>query len=115
MCFAACHSAQKKAVEHALQDHLKRNTHLVAGSYATRIERVSFNGNTADALVRFESKQSAQLFVEVRYGLRLENGRWEVLSSEPVSGQGGDSHRPRDSEPPATSIPQPSVRPQSSH
>jgi hypothetical protein len=106
----SCHRSRSKAVEQAVQDHLKRNTHLVAGSYSTKIERIAFNGDTADALVRFESKQSANLFVEVDYGLRLEDGRWEVISSTPVGGLGGDSHRPRDT--PAT---QPGLTPRPSH
>jgi hypothetical protein len=113
--FIDCRGTQRKAVEQALQDHLKENPHLVAGSYDTKIEHVSFSRDTADALVRFESKQSAKLFVEVHYGLRLENGRWEVVTSTPVRGLGGDSHRPRDSNLPTPQGTQPGIAPQPSH
>jgi hypothetical protein len=105
---------QKQAVERAIQEHLKQNTHLVAGSFRTRIESVTVHGDSADALVRFESKQSAQNFVEVYYGLRLEDGRWEVVRSSQVNVPTGDSQRPRDQDiPPAqgagqTALPQPS-------
>jgi len=56
-------------------------------------ESVDFKDDTANALVKFQSKQSEQLFVEVRYDLKFESGQWEVASSTPMSGQGGDSHR----------------------
>ena len=111
----ACQGAQKKAVEQALEDHLKGNPRLVAGSYKTKVERVSFKGDSADALVRFESKQSANLFVEVDYGLRVENGRWEVVSSAPMGGLGGDSHRPREGTPPPPQASPPALNPQPSH
>lgn len=83
----------KAAVERAVQDHLKQNPHLKSDSFETKVESVDFKGDTADAVVRFQSRQSADLFVDVRYGLRLEGGRWQVFSSVPMSGQGGDSHR----------------------
>ena len=82
----------KTAVERAINDHLAENTHLKSGSFHTKVESVAFKGDTADAVVRFESTESSALFVEVRYGLRLENGQWQVVSSTPMSGQGGDSH-----------------------
>jgi hypothetical protein len=90
----------RKAVEQAIQEHLNQNTHLVASSFDTRIESVTFKGDAAQALVRFQSKQSATLFVEVRYDLRLENGQWQVVSSTPMSGQGGDSHTSSADSPP---------------
>ena len=82
----------KAAVERAIKDHLAQNRQLKSGSFQTKVERVAFKGDTADAVVRFESTESSALFVEVRYGLRLENGEWQVVSSAPMSGQGGDSH-----------------------
>ncbi|HEV2424684.1 MAG TPA: hypothetical protein VGZ29_07650 [Terriglobia bacterium] len=82
----------KGAVEQAVNDHLAQNRNLKSGSFRTRIESVNFKGDNADAVVRFESTQSSALFVEVRYGLQRQNGKWEVVSSTPMSGQGGDSH-----------------------
>ncbi|HUI44083.1 MAG TPA: hypothetical protein VL523_19125 [Terriglobia bacterium] len=90
------------AVEQAIKDHLNQNTHLLASSFDTRVETVNINGDTADALVKFQSKQSASIFVEVRYGLHFEKGRWEVMSSAPMSGQGGDSHGQSQAGPPAS-------------
>lgn len=79
-------------MEQAINDHLTQNPNLKSGSFQTKIESVNFKGENADAVVRFESTQSSALFVEVRYGLQRENGKWEVVSSTPMSGQGGDSH-----------------------
>jgi hypothetical protein len=112
---ASCGGARRKAVEQALEDHLKQDTHLVTGSYETKIERVTASGDTAEALARFDSKQSARVFVEVSYRLRLENGRWEVISSTPVRGLGGDSERPRDSNLPTPLGQQPGITPHPSH
>lgn len=82
----------KASVERAINDHLAQNRHLKSDSFQTKVQSVEFKGDTADAVVRFESRQTSGLFVEVRYGLRLENGQWQVVSSTPLSGQGGDSH-----------------------
>lgn len=95
----------KGAVQQAIEDHLNQNSHLVANSFKTKVETVNFKDDTADALVRFESKQSANIFVEVRYGLRLESGHWQVVSSTPMSGQGDDSHGRSQSAPPAGAHP----------
>jgi hypothetical protein len=95
LVLAACGrwgSHSKRAVEQAINEHLSGNTHLISSNFETEIENVSFKGDTATALVKFKSKQSAAVFVEVRYSLRNEKGRWEVVSSAPMSGQGGDSH-----------------------
>ena len=85
-------SHSQRAVAQAIDEHLKQNSHLIASSFDTEVERVTFNGDSADAVVKFKSKQSAAIFVEVRYGLHYENGRWEVVSSQAMSGQDGDSH-----------------------
>jgi hypothetical protein len=82
----------KGAVERGIQEHLSRNTQLLSHNFTTQVEKVTFNGDAADAVVKFQSTQQANLFVEVGYHLRLESGHWEVVSSAPLSGQGGDSH-----------------------
>jgi hypothetical protein len=98
-------SHSKGAVEQAVKDHLNQNSHLIANSFNTEVESVSFKDDTADVLVKFVSKQSASIFVEVRYGLRLENGHWVVISSTPMSGQGDDSHKRDGNAPPAGAQP----------
>lgn len=93
------------AVQRAIEDHLKQNSHLVANSFNTKIENVDFKGDSAEALVKFESRESSNIFVEVRYGLRLENGQWQVVSSTPMSGQATDSHGGSENGPPAGAQP----------
>lgn len=109
----------KAAVEQAINAHLAENRHLRSGSFQTKVESVSFKGDSADAVVRFESTQSSALFVEVRYGLQRENGKWEVVSSTPMSGQGSDSHSSSQDQsfgPPPTTEPAGSApSPQPSH
>ena len=82
----------KSAVEQAVREHLSQNTHLLSSNFTTSVESVKFSGENADAVVRFQSKENPSLFVKVGYHLKLENGHWEVASSTPMSGQGGDSH-----------------------
>jgi hypothetical protein len=103
----------KGAVERGIQEHLSRNTQLLSRNFTTQVEKVTFNGDAADAVVKFQSTRQASLFVEVRYHLRLENGRWEVVSSTPLSGQGSDSHMgaPNSSSPPGTEPAAPQLQP----
>jgi hypothetical protein len=109
----------RASVESAINEHLAENRHLKSGSFQTKVENVTFHRDTADAVVRFESTQSSTLFVEVRYGLRLEDGRWQVISSTPMSGQGAqgdDSHNAAPDQsfgPPGTESGEP--QPQRSH
>jgi hypothetical protein len=115
LSLAACGGSQKKAVEQAIHEHLNQNTHLIAGSFNTKIESVTVHGDSADALVRFESKQSAQNFVEVYYGLRLEDSHWEVVTSQQVNVPSADSQQPRDQDIPAAPGAEKAPRPQPSH
>ena len=103
----------KGAVERGIQQHLSRNAQLLSHNFTTQVEKVTFNGDAADAVVKFQSTQQASLFVEVGYHLRLESGRWEVVSSTPLSGQGGDSHMaaPNSASPPETEPAAPQLQP----
>lgn len=103
----------KGAVERGIQEHLSRNSQLLSHNFTTQVEKVTFNGDAADAVVKFQSTQQATLFVEVGYHLRLENRHWEVVSSTPLSGQGGDSHAsaPNNSSLPGTQPAAPQLQP----
>jgi len=93
----------KRAVEDAIQAHLKQNARLNFSNFTTTVEEVKFDGHTAQARVKFQSKESADLTVEVGYGLRFEGGQWQVTSSAPLSGQGMSAQSPHDT--PATTPP----------
>jgi len=82
----------KRAVQGAIETHLKGNTHLSMQNFNTQVEQVTFKGDTAEALAKFVSKESPQSTVEVRYHLKLDGLHWKVVSSEPVGGQGMGAH-----------------------
>jgi hypothetical protein len=56
------------------------------------VQDVTFTGDTAQAEVKFRSKQSPNLVVGVRYLLRRVGDRWQVESSSPSSGMGASPH-----------------------
>ena len=82
----------ESAVERAIQAHLQQNPHLLRDRFTTHVESISFHGDTAEALVKFQSKDSSSFSVEVKYWLQLQKDQWDVVSSTPMSGQGGTSH-----------------------
>jgi len=82
----------KRAVQAAIEEHLKQRPGLMMDNMTTELEAVTFSGQTAEARVKFRSKQLPQSFVEVRYTLRQADGRWEVESSSPL-GPMGSAHR----------------------
>jgi hypothetical protein len=80
--FASCaRTNSKMAVETAIQKHLHENAHLMLNSFTTRFEDVTVKGDTANALVRYQSKELPRLVVHVRYVLKLEQGQWQVITS----------------------------------
>jgi hypothetical protein len=82
----------KQAVKQAIDTHLQENSSINRSSFITEVEKVDFRGDTAQALVKFQSRQSPNLAVHVRYNLKRSRGQWLVMSSEPAGGQGPDSH-----------------------
>jgi hypothetical protein len=93
MVMAGCQSRSgrlntKEAVRQAVEAHLKGNAHLEISNFTTSVESVKFKGDTADALVRFQGKQSPDAAVVVRYKLKKAGDHWEVTSSAPAGGQG---------------------------
>jgi hypothetical protein len=79
----------KSAVERAIEAHLERNSSLALNAFTTEISDVKFDGDNAEAVVKFESKQALHMSVQVRYMLRKEGEHWVVQSS---SGMGGNPH-----------------------
>ena len=80
------------AIRGAIEAHLKDNPHLSIANFNTQLESVQFKDDTADALAKFVSKADQNSAVEVRYQLKLEDRRWEVVSSTPAGGQGMGGH-----------------------
>ncbi len=103
----------KRAVREAIEAHLKKQPNLVMTSMTMEVEDVKFNGDSAEAQVRFQSTQSPELAVGVRYTLRRVDGHWEVRSSSPTSGMGTSPHGRMDQPAPGTAPATPT--PKSSH
>ncbi len=102
MGVASCHRMDSKAaIQTAIEDHLHHNSHLMLNTFTTHFENVTQNGDTAQALVKYQSKNLPNVAVEVSYGLKKINGQWQVVSSSSGGGQmtsPGNPHEKLDQE-----------------
>lgn len=94
LCLAAlagCHPANaggnQEAIKAAVQRHLNENQHLMLNSFTTHFEKITVKGSTADALVRYQSKNMPKLAVKVNYTLKKSANGWQVVSSSSAGGQ----------------------------
>jgi len=109
---AGCkHLETKAAVQEAIDAHLKQRADLMMSGMTTEVLNVQFHGDTADADVRFQSKQSAAMAVTIRYTLRKTGDHWEVVSSSQAHGAMGTNPHQM---PPASATPTPPA-PEASH
>jgi hypothetical protein len=92
---AACTREIKStsAVEKAIRAHLERDSNLALNAFTTEISNVKFEGDNAEAVVKFKSKQVPDMSVQVRYTLRKEGDHWVVQSSS-VNPHGGGMSMP---------------------
>src|SRR5215471_19147904 len=74
----------KSAVQAAIEHHLKDRPGLLMQNMTMQVQDVKFMGDQAEARVKFQSKEMAQSFVEIRYALRRSGDHWEVESSSPM-------------------------------
>jgi len=94
----SCHRTNSKAaIQAAIEDHLHHNSHLMLNSFTTHFENITQNGDTARALVKYQSKNLPNVAVEVSYGLKKINGRWQVVSSSSAGGQMTNPGNPHES------------------
>ncbi len=82
----------KRAIQGAIDAHLRDNPHISMQNFNTVVETVTFKDDTADALAKFVSKDAPHSAVEVRYHLKLEGRTWKVVSSSSAGGQGMGGH-----------------------
>jgi hypothetical protein len=118
-CSKSGETAQEREVRAALESHLQKKGNLALNNMNMEIQNVKITGDTAEAQVRFQSKQKPELAVGIHYVLRRAGDHWEVESSSPVVGMGADSHQAAEtpSTPggtPATSTPA-GATPEASH
>ena len=103
--------ATKEAVRAAIEAHLAQRQNLMVANLAMEIQDIKVNGDTAEAEVKYRSKQISDLQVNVHYRLRKTEQGWKVESSS-SPGMGGSPHGG------ASSVPEhgaPPSGPQSSH
>lgn len=78
-CNRGLHSDQ--AVREAIEAHLKTRSDLAMTKMSLELDSVKFAGDTAEAEVKYRSKDNPNVAVSVRYTLRRAGDHWEVLSS----------------------------------
>lgn len=111
----------KSAVQTAIEAHLKQRPGLALSNISTDVQDVKFEGDKATAQVMYQSKDVPDLKVEVRYVLHRAGDHWEVDSSTPVGGMGGNPHGgvpvPQTKPAPGRSVPATpnEIPPQASH
>jgi len=93
---AACHRLSgvhsKAAVQEAIEEHLKQRSNVVFQNMTMELGDVAFSGDTAEAQVKFRSKQAPDLAVGVQYKLRRSGNGWKVESTSSTSMSGTTPH-----------------------
>jgi hypothetical protein len=102
----------KAAVQAAIEKHLQQRPNVTMKNLTLEVQEVKFEGDKAEAQVKFQSKQSADLTVNVRYMLRRVGDHWEVESASATGGMAGNPHAgvgaPKPAPAPPGNGPQPS-------
>ena len=92
----ACHRLSgvysKAAVQEAIEEHLKQQPNVVLQNMTMEVGNVAFVGDTAEAEVKFRSKQAPNLAVGVEYKLRRSGNGWKVESTSSTSMGGANPH-----------------------
>ncbi|MGH9649835.1 MAG: hypothetical protein ACRD3I_05125 [Terriglobales bacterium] len=91
-CNEAGSGDPKAAIQSAIEAHLKQRQNLMLANMTLEVQYVKVTGDTAQAEVKFRSKQSADLIVGVRYTLKRAGEGWQVESSSPTGGMGTSPH-----------------------
>ena len=91
-CNKAGSDNPKAAIQAAIEAHLKQRPNLMLTNMTLEVQDVKVTGDTAEAEVKFRSKQSTDLVVGVRYTLKRAGGGWQVESSSPTGGMGTSPH-----------------------
>jgi hypothetical protein len=116
---AAClNRNDRTAVEQAIGNHLKQRSGLMLENMTMETQTVTFHDDTAQARVRFFSKQQPQASVVVLYELRRSGGHWTVQSSRTTEMNGtphGNAGEPVSPDNRTSIPPPPSLEPRASH
>jgi len=105
----------KAAVQEAIEEHLKQQPNVVFQNMTVEVGDVAFSGDTAEAQVKFRSKQAPNLVVGVQYKLRRSGNGWKVESTSTTSMTGTTPHGNTAGPMPSPSTNPTDVSPQPSH
>ncbi|MFZ0962553.1 MAG: hypothetical protein WAO35_16785 [Terriglobia bacterium] len=74
------------AIPPAIKDHVRNLPQGVFSNMDIHVEEVKFQGDTAEAFVRFQSPTVTELVIRQRYVLRKSGDHWQVQSRQPANG-----------------------------
>jgi len=116
---AACNRSSgvhsKAAVQEAIEEHLKQQPNVVFQNMTVEVGEVAFRGDTAEAQVKFRSKQAPNMAVGVQYKLRRSGNGWKVESTSTTSMPGTTPHGNTAGPTPSPSTNPTDMSPQPSH
>jgi hypothetical protein len=105
----------KAAVQAAIEEHLKQQPNVFFQNMTVEVGDVTFNGDTAQAEVKFRSKQAPNLAVGMLYKLRRVGKGWQVESASSASMPGTSPHGNAVAPTPSPSTTPGDIAPQPSH
>ena len=105
----------KAAVQEAIEEHLKQRSNVVFQNMTVEVGDVAFSGDTAEAQVKFRSKQAPNMAVGVQYKLRRSGNGWKVESTSAASMSGTTPHGNTAGPMPSPSTNPTDIGPQPSH
>ena len=78
----------------AIEEHVRNLPQGAFSNMDLEIEQVKFDGNSAEAYVRFRSSLVRELAIRQCYHLRKSKGHWHVESRQPANGGSKTPHNP---------------------
>jgi hypothetical protein len=78
--------AATMAIRPVIKEHVRTLPQGVFNNMDLEVEQVKFNGETAEAYVRFQSPNVSELVIRQRYALRKSGNQWLVESRQPANG-----------------------------
>ncbi len=105
----------KAAVQEAIEEHLKQQPNVVFQNMTVEVGEVAFSGDTAEAQVKFRTKQAPNMAVGVQYKLRRSGNGWKVESTSTTSMAGTTPHGNTAGPTPSPSTNPTDMSPQPSH
>jgi len=74
------------AIPPAIEDHVRHLPQGVFSNMDLEVEQVKFQGDKAEAYVKFQSPNVRELVIRQRYVLRKAGVQWQVESRQPANG-----------------------------